>query len=74
MAAILIAALSPIGHAEPLLAVAEDLVNRGNHVTVMTGPAHSGAVREVGAKHHVLPPSADFDDAPFDAGRRAAPG
>lgn len=72
MAAILIAALSPIGHTEPLLAVAEGLVNRGDRVTVMTGPAHAGAVRAVGAHHHVLPPAADFDDAPFDAGRRAA--
>ncbi|WP_024447894.1 nucleotide disphospho-sugar-binding domain-containing protein [Mycolicibacterium iranicum] len=72
MAAVLIAALSPIGHAEPLLAVAEGLVNRGDHVTVMTGPAHRRTVCEVGAKHHVLPPSADFDDAPLDAGRRAA--
>lgn len=72
MATILIAALSPIGHAEPLLAVAEDLVNRGDHVTVMTGPTHGDAIREVGAKHHVLPPAADFDDAPFDSGQRAA--
>ena len=44
MAAVLIAALSPIGHAEPLLAVAEGLVNRGDHVTVMTGPAHRRTV------------------------------
>lgn len=72
MASILIAALSPVGHAEPLLAVAEDLLNRGDRVTVMTGPAHARAVRAVGAAHHVLPPAADLDDAPFDAEKRAA--
>ncbi len=72
MAAILIAALSPVGHIEPLLAVAEDLVNRGDRVTVMTGPAHTGAIHAVGAQHHVLPPAADFDEAPFDSAERAA--
>jgi MGT family glycosyltransferase len=71
MAAILIAALSPAGHIEPLLAVAEDLVNRGNRVTVMTGPAHIDAIHAVGAQPHVLPPAADFDDSPFDAAERA---
>ncbi|PRC48871.1 glycosyl transferase, partial [Mycobacterium sp. ITM-2017-0098] len=50
MAAVLIAALSPVGHIEPLLAVAEDLVRRGDHVTVMTGPTHTDAIRAVGAQ------------------------
>jgi MGT family glycosyltransferase len=71
MTAILIAALSPVGHIEPLLAVAEDLVRRGDHVTVMTGPAHTDAIRAVGAHPHVLPPEADFDETPFDSTQRA---
>lgn len=71
MASVLIAALSPIGHIEPLLAVAEDLVARGDRVTVMTGPAHTDAIRAVGAHPHVLPRSADFDDTQFDAAQRA---
>ncbi|PRC55153.1 glycosyl transferase, partial [Mycobacterium sp. ITM-2017-0098] len=62
---------SPVGHIEPLLAVAEDLVRRGDHVTVMTGPTHTDAIRAVGAQPHVLPPPADFDETPFDSAQRA---
>lgn len=72
MAAVLIAALSPVGHIEPLLAVAEDLVSRGDRVTVMTGRAHTAAVLAIGADPHPLPPAADFDDATFDSAQRAA--
>ena len=70
MAEILIAALSPIGHITPLLAVAQDLVARGDHVTVMTGAAHTDAVHATGAQSHPLPALADFDDLPFDAACR----
>ncbi len=70
MAAIVIAALSPVGHIEPLLAVAADQVDRGNTVTVLTGASHSAAIRSVGATPHPLPPMADFDDQQFDAAMR----
>jgi MGT family glycosyltransferase len=70
MAEILIAALSPIGHISPLLAVAQDLVAGGDRVTVMTGAAHSGAVLATGAQPHPLPAIADFDDSPFDSSSR----
>lgn len=72
MAAVLIAVLSPTGHVAPLLAVAEEMVSRGHHVTVMTGAAHSESVRSTGAHPHPLPPEADFDETPFDATQRAA--
>lgn len=72
MAAILIAALSPVGHVEPLLAVAEELVSRGDEVTVITGAAHTDSIRAIGAHPHVLPPNADLDDTPFDSAQRAA--
>jgi MGT family glycosyltransferase len=67
MAEILIAALSPTGHISPLLTVAQDLVARGDRVTVMTGKAHSAAVLATGAQPHPLPAIADFDEAPFDS-------
>ncbi|MBX7431401.1 glycosyltransferase [Mycobacterium sp. Y57] len=67
MATVLIAALSPAGHAGPLLAVAEDLVCRGNRVTVMTGATHTAAIRVLGARPHPLPADADPD-----ASQRAA--
>jgi hypothetical protein len=54
MAEILIAALSPIGHIGPLLSVAQDLVARGDCVTVMTGAAHVDAIVAVGARPHPL--------------------
>jgi UDP:flavonoid glycosyltransferase YjiC (YdhE family) len=67
---ILIAALSPTGHISPLLTVAQDLVARGNRVTVMTGAAHADAVRAVGARLQPLAAVADFDESPFDASHR----
>jgi UDP-N-acetylglucosamine:LPS N-acetylglucosamine transferase len=36
MSAILIAALSPVGHIAPLLNVAQGLVDRGDRVTVLS--------------------------------------
>jgi MGT family glycosyltransferase len=70
MAEILIAALSPVGHISPLLAVAQDLVARGDKVTVMTGAVHSDTVHAAGAQPHPLPAIADFDDSAFDAADR----
>ncbi len=70
MAEILIAALSPTGHISPLLSVAQDLVARGDRVTIMTGPVHTDAILAAGAHPHPLPKAADFDDSPFDASSR----
>lgn len=70
MAEILIAALSPTGHIAPLLSVAQDLVARGDRVTVMTGAAHIDAILAVGAEPHPVLPAADFDQTPFDADSR----
>lgn len=71
MAAVLIAALSPAGHVGPLLAVAEEMVSRGHHVTVMTGATHTESIHATGAHPLPLPPEADFDETPFDSRRRA---
>jgi len=70
MAEILIAALSPTGHISPLLSIAQDLVARGDRVTVMTGAVHADAVRAVGAQLHSLPAQADFDESSFDSSTR----
>jgi MGT family glycosyltransferase len=70
MAEILIVALSPTGHIAPLLSVAQDLVARGDCVTVMTGAAHVEAVRAVGARPHPLAANADLDESPFDSSER----
>jgi MGT family glycosyltransferase len=70
MAEILIASLSPTGHIGPLLTVAQDLVARGDRVTVMTGSDHTDAILAVGAHPHPLPKDADFDQSPFDAASR----
>jgi MGT family glycosyltransferase len=70
MPEVLIAALSPIGHIGPLLTVAQDLVARGDRVTVMTGADHTDAILAAGANPHPLPKEADFDQSPFDATSR----
>jgi len=49
MAQVLIAALSPAGHFDPLLSVARSLVNRGDRVTVLTAQRHAAAIRAAGA-------------------------
>ena len=72
MADVLIASLSPIGHIGPLLTVAQDLVTRGDRVTVVTGAAHVDAIRAVGATPHPLPAAADFDQSPFDSESRGS--
>ena len=70
MAEILIASLSPTGHISPLLSIAQDLVARGDRVTVMTGAVHTDAILAVGAHPHPLSEAADFDQSPFDASSR----
>ncbi|WP_102142397.1 nucleotide disphospho-sugar-binding domain-containing protein [Mycobacterium hubeiense] len=61
MPEILIASLSPTGHIGPLLRVAQGLVDRGDHVTVLTSAAHEAKVRAVGATPEAISAEADFD-------------
>jgi MGT family glycosyltransferase len=67
---VLVCSRSPTGHIGPLLTVAQDLVLRGDRVTVMTGDEHVDAIRAVGATPHPLPAAADFDQTPFDTESR----
>src|SRR5690349_20490095 len=68
MPEILIAALTPIGHARPLLNVARGLVDRGDRVTVLSGAARAGAIRAVGATPATLPAHGDLDLTLLEAG------
>ena len=70
MADVLIAALSAPGRIGPLLSVAENLVARGDRVTVMTGAAHANAVQALGARHRALPADAEADDSCTELGSR----
>lgn len=67
MAEVLIAALSPIGHFAPLLTVARGLVDRGDHVTVLSGAGRADDIRAVGATAVTLPKQADLDVTSLDA-------
>lgn len=66
MANILIAALAPVGHAGPLLSVAQGLVDRGDRVTVLASADHAGTIRAVGAVPLALPAKADLDLSRLD--------
>ncbi|CAA0134951.1 4'-demethylrebeccamycin synthase [Mycolicibacterium vanbaalenii] len=68
MPEILVATLSSAGRAEPLFSVAGDLVGRGHRVTVMTGVAHAESVRQLGARLHPLPATADGEPSSHTAG------
>lgn len=70
MAEILIAALAPTGHFGPMLTIAEDLVARGDGVTIMTAPQHHDAVATIGATPHTLAPGAEMDDTEWDSAAR----
>lgn len=61
MPEILIAALSPAGHFDPLVTVARGLVARGDRVTFLTSGGHAARVRAVGATPAALPREADLD-------------
>lgn len=50
------------GHVAPVVAIARDLVERGHHVTVLTGSRFRDAVLATGADHRALGGIADFDD------------
>lgn len=66
MPEILIAALSPAGHIDPLLNVARGLVDRGDRVTVLTSAGHAAKIRAVGATPRAIPTEADFDPSRLD--------
>lgn len=66
MPEILIAALSPAGHIDPLLNVARGLVDRGDRVTVLTSAGHAAKIRAVGATPRAIPAEADFDPSRLD--------
>ncbi|OBB56044.1 glycosyl transferase [Mycobacterium sp. 852013-51886_SCH5428379] len=66
MPQILITSMSPIGHIGPLLNLARGLVDRGDHVTVLTAAAHAAKVSAAGARHRALPPQTDLDEARLD--------
>lgn len=66
MPEILIASMSPIGHIGPLLNLTRGLVERGDRVTVLTGAARAGLIRDAGGRPRALPPQTDIDDARLD--------
>lgn len=61
MPEILVASLSPVGHIGPLLTVAQDLVDRGDRVTVLTSASHATRIRAIGAIPEAIPLEADLD-------------
>ncbi|MCT7660480.1 nucleotide disphospho-sugar-binding domain-containing protein [Mycobacterium deserti] len=61
MPEILVVSLSPVGHFGPLLNVAQDLVDRGDRVTMLTSAAHAAKIRGVGAIPEAMPLEADLD-------------
>jgi UDP:flavonoid glycosyltransferase YjiC (YdhE family) len=62
MSSVIIASIPVHGHVTPLLAVAENLVKRGDDVRFVTGSRFADKVAAAGACHVPLPPEADFDD------------
>ena len=66
MASIIITSIPGHGHVTPLLAVAENLVKRGDDVRFITGALFADRVRATGATFLPLPAEADFDDTPID--------
>jgi UDP:flavonoid glycosyltransferase YjiC (YdhE family) len=61
MSSVIIASIPVHGHVTPLLAVAENLVKRGDDVRFVTGSRFADKVAAAGACHVPLPPEADFD-------------
>ncbi|MCR2764765.1 glycosyltransferase [Microbacterium sp. zg.B48] len=62
MSGILFASVPVHGHVSPLLPLARHFVDRGDHVTFLTGARFADAVSATGAEHVALPEAADFDD------------
>jgi len=65
MSSIIIAGFPAQGHVTPLLAVAENFVNRGDEVRFITGSLFADKVAATGATYVPLPAEADFDDQPL---------
>ncbi|MFI7136105.1 glycosyltransferase [Nonomuraea sp. NPDC050153] len=66
MSKIIIAATPAHGHVAPLLAIAADLVRRGNEVVFLSGARFKERVEAVGAHFTALPAEADYDDRRMD--------
>jgi len=66
MASILITSTPVIGHVNPLLPVAQTLVEAGHRVRFLTGRRYRDAVEQTGAEYLPLPSGADFDDRRID--------
>lgn len=62
MSSIIIASVPVHGHVAPLLAVAENFVDRGDHVRFITGARFADKVAATGATHIPLPVEADYDE------------
>ncbi|AYE96640.1 glycosyl transferase [Mycobacterium paragordonae] len=66
MASIIIGSIPAQGHVTPMLAVARNFVERGDHVRFITGARFADRVRATGASHIPLPADADYDETLFD--------
>lgn len=55
------------GHLAPMVAVGRRLVERGHHVTVLTGTKWRTLVEDAGLGFVPLPAHIDYDDSDFDA-------
>lgn len=65
MSSIVIASIPVHGHVTPLLAVAQNFVQRGDDVRFITGSLFADKVRATGATFVPLAAEADFDDTPL---------
>ncbi|NOJ59974.1 nucleotide disphospho-sugar-binding domain-containing protein [Arthrobacter sp. 260] len=66
MAAVLVCSTPVIGHINPMVAVAQGLVDRGHDVRFLTGRRFEDRVVGAGASFVPLPVEADFDDTKID--------
>lgn len=67
MASVLICSNPSHGHVGPLLAIAAELIRRGDSVRFLTGQRFRAAVESVGASFRPLPADCDFDDRDLDS-------
>jgi MGT family glycosyltransferase len=65
MSSILLVAFPAHGHVAPMLAVAENFVNRGDDVRFITGRLYADKVEATGATYIPVHPDADLDDRPI---------
>jgi UDP:flavonoid glycosyltransferase YjiC (YdhE family) len=62
VSSIIVASIPAHGHVTPMLAVAENLVKRGDSVRFVTGSRYADKAAATGATYIPLPAEADFDD------------